>query len=71
MRNVINISLPENSVKFVESEVKKGKFATKSEFFRNLIRMWEEQKLLNELRESRREIAKEKGKILRSLKDLR
>jgi len=71
MRNVINISLPAHIAKSVEREVKAGGFATKSEFFRNLIRMWEEQKLLNGLRESQRETAKGKGKILRSLKDLR
>jgi len=71
MRNIINISLPKNSVKFVESEVKRGKFATKSEFFRSLIRMREENKLLEELKESQREIAEGKGKVLRSLKDLR
>lgn len=55
----------------VENEIKSGKFATKSEFFRNLIRIWEEKKLLDELKESQREIVSGKGKVLRSLKDLR
>ncbi len=71
MRNVINISLPEKMTKLVEREVKEGGFSTKSEFFRALIRMREENKLLEELRESQREIAEGKGKVLRSLKDLR
>lgn len=55
----------------VEKEVKQGGFSTKSEFFRSLIRMWEENKLLEELKKSQREIAEGKGKVLRSLKDLR
>jgi putative addiction module CopG family antidote len=71
MRTVINISLPEPMAKEVEKEVKKGKFASKSEFFRNLLRMWEEEKLLKELKQSRQEIAQGKGKVLKSLKDLR
>ncbi len=71
MRNIINISLPENMARMVEKEVKSGKFATKSEFFRALIRKWEEKRLLAELRESQKEIAGGKGKILRSLRDLR
>ena len=70
MRNVINISLPENSVKFVESEVKKGKFATKSEFFRVLVRKWEEDFLLKELKEAQKDFEAGKFKKLRSLKDL-
>lgn len=71
MRSIINISLPEIMVKTVEKEVKKGGFATKSEFFRSLIRSYEENKLLAELKESQREISVGKGKKLRSLKDLR
>lgn len=55
----------------MEKEVKKGKFATKSEFFRMLIREREESFLLKELKESQKEIAKNGRKTLRSLKDLR
>ena len=71
MRDVINISLPKELSKEVEAAVKKGKYATKSEFFRDLIRLWREEKLLEELRKSQGEMAAGKGKILRSLKDLR
>lgn len=71
MRNIVNISLPENMTKIVEKEIKSGKFATKSEFFRSLLRMWEENKLLGELKESQKELTQGKGKTLRSLKDLR
>ena len=71
MRTIINISLPEELNKVVEKEVKKGKFATKSEFFRSLIRLWEEGKLAEDLKESRREFRAGKGKLLRSLSDLR
>lgn len=71
MRNIVNISLPDTMVRIVEKEVKKGKFATKSEFFRSLLREREENRTLAELKESQREINIGKGKILRSLKDLR
>lgn len=70
MRKIINISLPQSMFMLVEKEVKKGKFASKSEFFRDLIRDREEDKLLKGLRESQKEIVDGKGKILHSLKDL-
>jgi len=72
MRNIINISLPVEMVKIVKREVKKGKYASVSEFFRALLREYEEEnKVLAELKESRAEIIAGKGKVLRSLKDLR
>jgi len=71
MREVINISLPKELNKSVEELVKKGKYATKSEFFRELLRLWLEGKILRELAESRKELAVSRGKLLRSLKDLR
>jgi len=71
MREVINISLPKELNKSVEELVKKGKYATKSEFFRELLRLWIEGKILRELAESRKELASGKTKLLRSLKDLR
>mgnify|MGYP001602615449 FL=1 len=71
MRNVINISLPENMVKAIEEKIKKNHFATKSEFFRNLIRLWMEGKLAEELEESRNELRQGKGQLLKSLKNLR
>lgn len=70
MREVINISLPSPMVKTVKSAVKTGNYISTSEFFRDLLRNWEEDKLLNELNKSRLEIAQGKGKILKSLKDL-
>jgi len=71
MREVINISLPKELNRTVEELVKKGKYSTKSEFFRDLIRMWIEGKIIRELAESRKELSSGKGKLLRSLKDLR
>ena len=71
MRNVINISLPPQMTKAVEEGVKKGNFSTKSEFFRALVRLWAEGKLADELEESRKELRVKKGKLLRSLKDMR
>ncbi len=72
MRNIINISLPAEMVKVVKREVKKGQYASISEFFRTLLRDYEEEsKLLAELEEIDREFEAGKGKVLHSLRDLR
>ena len=71
MRNVVNISLPPKMTEAVEENVRKGNFSSKSEFFRMLFRLWMEGKLAEELEESRKELGTGKGKLLRSLKDLR
>ena len=71
MRNIINISLPDTMVKTVKKEVKKGEFASTSEFFRHLIRLWNTRKLAQELNNDKKEFEAGKGKILKSLKELR
>ena len=72
MRSMINISLPKALSQKVDLLVKKGKYSTKSEFMRDLIRRSiEQEELLLELRKSQQEIKDGKGKVLRSLKDLR
>lgn len=55
----------------MEKEVKSGKFATKSEFIRHAIRAWNTHKLAKELKEAKKEFEAGKGKVLRSLHDLR
>ncbi len=72
MRSIINISLPEELVVQIEKMIKKGGYSTKSEFLRDLIReRIEGEQVLVELRKSQEEIRQGKGKVLRSLKDLR
>lgn len=71
MRNIINISVPEMLRKDIEFEVKVGGYASTSEFFRDILRDWKRNNLLKELQQSQAEIAAGKGKVLRSLKDLR
>jgi len=71
MREVINISLPSPMAKTVKTAVKAGLYSSTSEFFRDLLRDWQKGNLLNELGESRAEIAAGKGKVLKSLKSLR
>lgn len=71
MRNVVNISLPQIMVKEIKTTVKKQGFASVSEFFRSLIRSWQEGNLLADIEQSRKEIKAGQGKILHSLKDLR
>jgi len=71
MREIINISLPSQMAKTVKKAVKDGNYISTSEFFRNLIRNWQETRIANELNNSRKELASGRGKILKSLKDLR
>jgi len=71
MRNIVNISLPEKLVKVIKKEVKVEGYASVSEFIRYLIREWNNNKLADELEKDRLKFETGKGKILRSLKDLR
>lgn len=71
MRSIINISVPQKLKKEVEAEIKRGGYATTSEFFRDLLRLWKQQHLLEDLVASRKEISRGKGKVLQSLKALR
>lgn len=71
MRSIINISVPQKVKEEIETAVKQGGFATKSEFVRDLMRLWREEQLVKELKQSQREFALGKGKILKSLKDLK
>ncbi len=71
MRKIINLSLPAGMAKSVDDIVAKGNYASKSEFFRDLLRMWMEGKMLRELNESRKELSSGRGRALKSLKDLR
>ena len=71
MRTIVNISLPTQLNSVVESELALGNYASKSEFFRTLLRNWMEGRITKELEESRRELKMGKGKVLKSLSDLR
>ena len=71
MRSIVNISLPPQLNSLVEKEVATGKFTSKSEFFRSLLRSWIEGQLLVELESSREELKGGKGKVLHSLSELR
>jgi len=71
MRSIINISLPTILANEVKKEVKAGNFASTSEFFRYLWRLWKTEQLTAEIRASERDFAKGKFKVLKSLKDLR
>lgn len=68
MRNIINISLPKELSSVVDKTVASGQYASKSEFFRHLLRLWS---AAQELEESRKELETGRGKLLRSLADLR
>lgn len=69
MRSVINISLPAESVRDVEAEVKKHKFASKSEFFRYLLREYKTSLLLRDIEKGRKEYREGKAKRLDNVED--
>ena len=71
MRSVVNISLPSSLELVVNQAVGTGKYASKSEFFRHLLRKYIEDDLAKELETSRKELISGKGKLLSSLRDLR
>jgi Arc/MetJ-type ribon-helix-helix transcriptional regulator len=71
MRAILNISVPQKLKDLIEEEAAFGGYASKSEFLRDVIRSWQRQRLLEDIRISRREFKQGKGKVLKSLKDLR
>ncbi len=71
MRNIVSISLPKQLDEIIEKEVKTGRFASKSEFIRSLIRLWQDEKLAADIAEAEEDIAAGRFRELKSLKDLR
>lgn len=70
MRQIINISLPQQMARELKTSVKKEGFATTSEFFRHLLRLWNTYRLAEELKRDRKKFNAGKGIVLKSLKDL-
>lgn len=66
----MTISLPFEMHRAVKAEVKNGRYASVSEFFRALLRFWEEERILRDVRQSKKEFAQGKGKLLRSFDEL-
>lgn len=69
-RNIINISLPPTLTKQVERAVEEKHFASKSEFFRHLLREWMAGRLAKDFEEGRKEYREHKAKPLKSMKEL-
>lgn len=70
MRSIVNISLPPTMMEWVKEEMKARQFTSVSEFFRDLIRFYEEERLLRRVRRGQKEIADGKGIVLNSWSDL-
>jgi Arc/MetJ-type ribon-helix-helix transcriptional regulator len=70
MRAIVNISLPPETLKEVKKEVKLGNYTSVSEYFRDLLRREQAQKLAKELAQERLEFKNGTAKRLRSLVDL-
>ena len=54
----------------VKKEVKEGHFASTSEFFRHMLRLWNTEKVLRDIKASERDFARGRFKVLKSFKDL-
>ena len=71
MRAILNISMPQKLKAEIEQAVEQGGYATKSEFLRDVLRVWKEQTVLARVQASRDQIKSGQGRVLTSLKDLR
>lgn len=71
MRNVLSVSLPDDLLTDLARQAKENKYPTISEYVRHLIRLHNTEKLAREIQLSRAEMLAGKGKLLKSLKDLR
>lgn len=72
MRDIINISLSKELSREIDHMVKKGKYSTRSELIRDIIReKIEEEELWRDIQKSEAEFRAGKGRVLRSLRDLR
>ncbi len=71
MRTIVNISLPKEMAEEIKREVKREGFASTSEFIRSLLREYRRAKLAEDLHEQTLKFEAGKGKLLKSLKDLR
>lgn len=70
MRSIMSISLPKTMQKQVARAVREGGFASASEFFRMLVREWQEDQLVKEIRQAQQDMKDGKGILLNSLEDL-
>lgn len=72
MRTILNISLPEALASEVKKEVKDGNFASTSEFFRHLLRLWNTEKLYRDVKKADKDWknGKKNWKELSSLSEL-
>ena len=61
MRTILNLSLPQELALVVDSAVDSGNYASKSEFFRDLLRNWMENRLLGALKTSQKNLPKARG----------
>lgn len=71
MRTIINISVPKETAQEAKRAARADGFASVSEYFRHLLREEKRRKLAVELEAQTRQFKQGKGKLLRSLRDLR
>jgi len=71
MRNIVTISMPLGLKKQVDKVVAEENYSSVSEFFRDAVRAWENERLVRELKESQRDARMGRFKKLSSFRDLR
>ena len=70
MRAIMNISLPEQMASFIDTEVETLHFSSRSEFIRNLVREWQNKKVVSDILKSQKEVDTGDYQVLNSLADL-
>ena len=66
-----SVVVPKKLRKEFSTALREGAYENEEDFFVDLLGLWKENQLLNELKASRREIAAGKGKLLNFIKILR
>ena len=71
MRTIVNISVPDTVAKEIKQTAKQRGFATVSEYMRYLVRQERERELAGSLLKDKLLFEQGKGKVLKSLRDLK
>ena len=71
MKPRVNIPLPYSLAIEIKELAKEEKFTSTSEFVKHLLRFWNTEKLLKDLKQSEEEITQGKGMSLKSFNSLR
>ena len=70
-RKTISISVTPEIAKRLDGILGEGQYMSKSELFRDMLRVWEDARVSKQIEQSHKDIVQGKVKVLKSLKALR